>query len=64
MNPNFRTLETLLESLCTRRLAKEQEQLHEKQGVCHTLALSFTLKGIFRQKKNVENSNISPMQKL
>jgi hypothetical protein len=27
------------------------------------VALSFTLKGILRQKKNYENSNISPMQK-
>jgi hypothetical protein len=28
-----------------------------KQGVCHTMALPFTLK---RQKKSYENSNISP----
>jgi len=31
-----------------------------KQGVCHTMALPFTLKSILRQKKNYENSNISP----
>jgi len=28
-------------------------------GVCHTMALPFPLKSIFRQKKNNENSNIS-----
>jgi hypothetical protein len=28
--------------------------------VCHTVALPFTLKNILRQKKNYENSNISP----
>jgi hypothetical protein len=27
------------------------------------MALPFTLKSILRQKKNYENSNISPMQK-
>jgi hypothetical protein len=31
-----------------------------KQGVCHTVALPFTLKRILRQKKNYGNSNISP----
>jgi dynactin complex subunit len=31
-----------------------------KQGVCHTVALPFTLKSILRQKKNYGNSNISP----
>jgi hypothetical protein len=32
-----------------------------KQGVCHTVALSFTLKkSILRLKKNYGNSNISP----
>jgi hypothetical protein len=31
-----------------------------KQGVCHTVALPFTLKSTSRQKKNYENSNISP----
>jgi hypothetical protein len=29
-------------------------------GVSHTVALPFTLKLILRQKKNYENSNISP----
>jgi hypothetical protein len=32
----------------------------QEQGVCHTIALPFTLKSILRQKKNYENSNISP----
>jgi hypothetical protein len=31
-----------------------------KQGVCHNVALPFTLKSILRQKKNYGNSNISP----
>jgi hypothetical protein len=31
-----------------------------QQGVCHTVALPFTLKRILRQKKNYKNSNISP----
>jgi hypothetical protein len=30
-----------------------------QQGVCHTVALPFTLKGILTQKKNYGNSNIS-----
>jgi len=34
-----------------------------KQGVRHTVALPFTLKGILRQKKNYENLNIFTMQK-
>ncbi len=34
-------------------------------GVCHTMALPFTLKSILRQKKkNYENSNISPCKKI
>jgi hypothetical protein len=31
-----------------------------KQGGCHTMALSFTLKRVLRQKKNCGNSNIPP----
>ncbi len=31
-----------------------------KQGLCHTVGLPFTLKSIWRQKKNYGNSNISP----
>jgi hypothetical protein len=32
-------------------------------GVCHTVALPFTLKSILRQKKSYGNSNISPCKK-
>jgi hypothetical protein len=32
---------------------------HHRKGVCHTVALPFTLKRILRQKKNYGNSNIS-----
>jgi hypothetical protein len=35
-----------------------------KQGVCHTAALPFTLKKIFRAKKNYGNSNISPCKSI
>ncbi len=37
---------------------------HIKQGVCHTVALPFTLKSILRQKKNYQNSNISPCKNV
>jgi hypothetical protein len=30
--------------------------MKEEQGVCHTLALPFTLKHMLKQKKNYENS--------
>jgi hypothetical protein len=30
------------------------------EGVCHTMALPFTLKSILGEKQNYENSNISP----
>jgi hypothetical protein len=35
-----------------------------KQGVCHNVTLPFTSKSICRQKKNYENSNISPCKSL
>ncbi len=35
-----------------------------KQGVCHTMALTFTLKSILRQKKTYGNSNISPCKNI
>jgi hypothetical protein len=35
----------------------------KKKGVCHTVALPFTLKSILRQKKNYGNSNISLCKK-
>jgi hypothetical protein len=34
-----------------------------KQGVCHTVALPFTLKSILKQKKNYGNSKISNPEK-
>jgi hypothetical protein len=43
---------------------KSNTQLALEQGVCHTLALPFTLKGILRQKKSYENSNISPCKNI
>jgi hypothetical protein len=36
------------------------ENRKENKGMCHNVALPFTLKSILRQKKNYENSNISP----
>jgi hypothetical protein len=36
----------------------------QKQGVCHTVALAFTLKSVLRQKKNYGNSNISPCKTI
>jgi len=35
----------------------------EQQGVCHTVAIPFTLKSISRQKKNYGNSKYFTMQK-
>jgi hypothetical protein len=35
-----------------------------QQGVCHTVALPFTVKSILRQKKNYGNSNISPCKNI
>jgi hypothetical protein len=35
-----------------------------KQGVCHTVALPFMFKSILRQKKNNENSIISPCKNI
>jgi hypothetical protein len=41
--------------------AQKDKPAHSvKQGVCHTVALPFTLKSILRQKKNYGNSNIAP----
>jgi hypothetical protein len=36
---------------------------NRKQGVSHTVALPFTLKGILRQKNNYENLKYFTMQK-
>jgi hypothetical protein len=35
-----------------------------EQGVCHIVALPFTLKSILRQKKNYGNSNISSCKNI
>jgi hypothetical protein len=35
-----------------------------KTKLVHTVALTFTLKSILRQKKNNENSNISPYKNI
>jgi hypothetical protein len=35
-----------------------------KQGMCHNVALPFTLKKILRQKKNYGISNISPCKNI
>jgi len=40
------------------------DSFKQKQGVCHTMALPFTLKSILRQKKNYGNSNISPCKNI
>jgi hypothetical protein len=41
------------------------KRLEEQGGVSHTVALPFTLKSILiRQKKNYENSNISPCKNI
>ncbi len=40
-------------------LALPSTKMTVQHGVCHTVALPFTLKNILRQKKNYENSNIS-----
>ncbi len=37
---------------------------HLQQGVCHIVALPFTLKSILRQEKNYRNSNISPCKNI
>jgi len=39
-------------------------QFYTKQGVCHTVAMPFTLKNILRKTKNYENSNISPCKNI
>jgi hypothetical protein len=46
------------------RRGPQQALNKEQQGVCHTVALPFTLKSIARQKKNYGNSNISPCKNI
>jgi hypothetical protein len=44
--------------------AKTEAEMEKKQGVCHTVALPFTIKkSILRQKKNNGNSKYFTMQK-
>jgi hypothetical protein len=43
---------------------KKKKKREKKQGVCHTVALPFTLKSILRQKNNYGNSNISPCKNI
>jgi hypothetical protein len=40
------------------------ERASKNKGFCHTMGLPFTLKSILRQKKNYENSNISPWKDI
>jgi len=35
-----------------------------KEGVCHNVAVPFTLKSILRKKKNYGNSNVSPCKNI
>jgi hypothetical protein len=45
-------------------LLKKNPYKSSEQGVCHTVTLSFRLKSIVRQKKDYENSNISPCKNI
>jgi hypothetical protein len=47
-----------------KRSGKQTNEIHTKQGVCHTVALPFTFKSILMQKKNYGNSNISPCKNV
>jgi hypothetical protein len=42
----------------TKTKNKKQKTKTKKQGVCHTVALPFTLKRILRQKKNIMKTQI------
>jgi hypothetical protein len=39
-------------------------EYEKQQGVCHTVALPFTLESMLRQKKKYGNSNISPCKNI
>jgi len=45
---------------CNKNDLKKKLTKMIKQGVCHTIALPFTLKSFLMKKKNYGNSNISP----
>ncbi len=71
---NYRNLSSLLSSSSSRhykpctppksahqcKVLPTSDQQQQPPGVCHTVALPFTLNSILRQKKNYVNSNISP----
>jgi hypothetical protein len=57
-------LPTSLMLLLRREFQYQKLQDNSRQGVCHTVALPFTLKIILRQKKNYGNSNISPCKNI
>ncbi len=58
-NPQAHKIKLIYMCLCVFKQSRGNGSLN-KQGVCHTVALPITLKGILMQKKNYENSNISP----
>jgi hypothetical protein len=45
-------------------LHQESPIFLKKYVTCHIVALPFTLKSILKQKKNYENSNISPCKNI
>jgi hypothetical protein len=61
---NLSELRTSLMLLLRREFQYQKLQDNSRQGVCHTVALPFTLKIILRQKKNYGNSNISPCKNI
>jgi hypothetical protein len=46
------------------KFSKISQKTPNKQGVCRTVALPFTLKSILKQKKNYGNSNIAPCKNV
>jgi hypothetical protein len=59
LNPKKKTQEAF-----ERKRERERNESNRKQGVCHTMALPFTLKRILRLKKNYGNSKISPCKNI
>jgi hypothetical protein len=51
-------------SMCDQIKTASVPHFESQQGVCHTVALPFTLKSILRQKKNYGNSNTSPCKNI
>jgi hypothetical protein len=50
--------------LASRICPLQKAEAFQKQGVCHLVALPFTLKSILWQKKTYGNSNISPCKNI